>query len=163
MCLARTGIKTLGVGVWIVFVGSGCGGSMASLPTIPHDDEDFLEVPYPPPAIRAEQVPSAGESGAVWIDGEWIWRQTRWSWSKGAYVVPPQGSHLARWETLREEGKVRHAPTMFRVPGSPGVSVRELKRSNRKRPAENECMSPASPASSTETPRQLSSCISEQP
>lgn len=62
----------------------------------------LVEVPYPPPPARVEQIPQQPNDAAVWIDGEWVWQTRRWAWRKGRWVVPPAGASFAPWTTVRD-------------------------------------------------------------
>ena len=58
---------------------------------------DYIEVPYPPPAAAAEVVPAQPASDAVWVDGQWAWRDRYYVWQRGGWVRPPQGAYYATW------------------------------------------------------------------
>ncbi len=80
-----------------------CKSTLPSPPTGPHVAEEPVLVPYPPPAARVEVVPPPpeGQKGAVWIDGEWMWKGRRWVWQPGQWVVPYPGSYYAPPATVR--------------------------------------------------------------
>ena len=110
----------------------GCGSSLPSLPPSPHTPEAFIEVPFPPPAVRADVVPPRPRPESVWIDGEWHWQGTRWGWRRGVWVVPPEGARLARWETLREGTRVRHAASVIHLADGESLAPSELRERRRR-------------------------------
>jgi hypothetical protein len=63
---------------------------------MPHPASAFVEVPYPPPPARPEQLPDPPDvAGAVWIDGEWAWRGRSWGWTYGRWVRVPENAAFA--------------------------------------------------------------------
>lgn len=81
-----------------------CGESIPTPTTTPHTAEDAaVVVPYPPPPARVEIVPSqpATLESAVWIDGEWQWRGSRWVWLPGRWEVPYPGARFAPSTVVR--------------------------------------------------------------
>ncbi|MCU0694702.1 MAG: hypothetical protein MUF54_25270 [Polyangiaceae bacterium] len=105
----------------------GCGSSRP-LPTMStHTPDEFLEVPYPPPAVRADLVPARPGPDSVWIDGEWHWQWTRWRWRRGAWVTPPAGATFARWETERVGTQVQHAESVFHLADGGSLAPSELR------------------------------------
>jgi hypothetical protein len=98
-----------------IFLAS-CGDRLAHPPYSAHVTDDLVEVGYPPPPARAEQVPPRPHDGAVFVDGEWIWRGRRWSWSPGRWVDPPPGATFSPWTTVRrDDGAVFVAPGAWRA------------------------------------------------
>jgi hypothetical protein len=84
-------------------VGFACGGS--SIPNPPYTRQPtsaLMEIPYPPPPARVEIVPKQPRSGAVWVDGEWVWQTRRWRWRAGRWVMPPREAKFAPWTTVRD-------------------------------------------------------------
>jgi hypothetical protein len=67
----------------------------------PQGATDFVEVPYPPPPARVEIVPAQPSPAAVWVDGEWAYRNKRWVWEPGGWVLPPANGYFAPWMTRR--------------------------------------------------------------
>ena len=59
----------LGFATLLAFLG--CGYRLPTPKTGPHEDEEPIAVPYPPPPGRVEIVPKppAGQKNAVWVDG----------------------------------------------------------------------------------------------
>ncbi|HQS01998.1 MAG: hypothetical protein B7Y07_02880 [Halothiobacillus sp. 24-54-40] len=51
-------------------------------------------VRYAPPPARVEVVGVAPFFGAVWLPGNWVWRD-RWVWNEGRWGNPPHPN--ARW------------------------------------------------------------------
>lgn len=85
----------------------------ASLPvpvlgTHPPGCAAFVEVPFPPPPARVEMVGERPREGAVWVDGEWVWRGKRWSWEPGGWVMPPDGFYAPWVLVRREDGSLYH-------------------------------------------------------
>src|SRR5262245_51470847 len=52
--------------------------------------------PPEPPPLRAEVVPPAPATGAVWIAGYWAWDGRAYAWIAGEWKVPP--TPKARWQ-----------------------------------------------------------------
>ncbi|MBI5534106.1 MAG: hypothetical protein HY898_15395 [Deltaproteobacteria bacterium] len=124
----------------------GCSSSLPRPATSPHTANEFVDVPFPPPAVRADLVPPRTHDDSVWIDGEWQWQELRWAWRRGSWVVPPGGSTLARWETKRAGTQVRHAKSVFHLADGGSLAPSELRERRFKRPGNPACTSPA-PAS----------------
>ena len=74
-----------------------CATTLPEPPTGPHPPSEFIEVPYPPPAATAEVVPESPRAGAVWVDGQWLWRGRYYVWQRGGWVVPAAGAYFAPW------------------------------------------------------------------
>jgi hypothetical protein len=73
---------TLGLGGCVVYpAGHGYGYSSGTVVTGP-------VVRYEPPPPRVEVVGVAPFVGAIWIPGNWVWRD-RWSWHSGHWERPP--------------------------------------------------------------------------
>ncbi|MHB1228889.1 MAG: hypothetical protein ACYCY3_01035 [Halothiobacillus sp.] len=51
-------------------------------------------VRYAPPPPRVDVVGIAPYFGAIWIPGNWLWRD-RWVWNEGHWARPPRPD--ARW------------------------------------------------------------------
>lgn len=79
-----------------------CGSKLPRPPYTAQPTSALAEIPYPPPPARAESVPPKPREGAVWIDGEWVWRARRWSWRPGRWVTAPPGARFAPWVTVRD-------------------------------------------------------------
>ena len=75
-----------------------CGSTLPEPPTGPHPINEYVEVPYPPPAAAAEIVPPSPRADAVWVDGQWIWRGRYYVWQRGGWVVPPDSAYFAPWQ-----------------------------------------------------------------
>jgi hypothetical protein len=74
-----------------------CGSTLPEPPTGPHPADEYVEVPYPPPAAAVEVVPPSPRSDAVWVDGQWIWRGRYYVWQRGGWLIPPAGAYFAPW------------------------------------------------------------------
>jgi len=90
----------------------GCSSALPSPKTTEHPLAAFVEVPYPPPAALSEMVPERpAASGAVWIDGEWLFHGQGFVWRRGGWVVPPTGGSFAPWRSwYRRDGRLMLAP-----------------------------------------------------
>lgn len=49
----------------------------------------YVVVPQAPPPVIVERRPAPPSEAYVWIDGYWNWDNTRYTWQRGRYVVPP--------------------------------------------------------------------------
>jgi hypothetical protein len=96
----------------IGIVAPACSSSLPTPPETAHPRRAFVEVPYPPPAALVEVVPDRPEeSGAVWLDGHWVWRGRYYVWQRGGWLVPPEGSAYATWQSLlANDGRLLFAP-----------------------------------------------------
>jgi hypothetical protein len=92
-----------------------CGGALPHPTYVAQPSSALLPVPLPPPPARVELVPPSPKSGAVWVDGEWVYRHGRWAWSLGSWVVPPPDARFSPWTTVRSaDGTLLHAPGVWR-------------------------------------------------
>lgn len=82
---------------------SGCSEALPIPPTGPHTLSEPTYVPYPHPAAKPEIIPPVDVAGenAVWVDGEWEWKGTRWVWQPGRWETPYPGSYYARPVVVR--------------------------------------------------------------
>lgn len=131
----------------VLSVGVSAAGCSASLPRAPasaHTEDELVEVPFPPPVVRSDVVPPRPNDAAVWVDGEWVWQVSRWSWHRGAWVVPPAGATFARWETQRRGAQVLHAPSVFHLVDGGSVAPADLEEGQGKRRPTVPCAPPAS-------------------
>lgn len=112
------------------------------LGTHPPDCAAFVSVPYPPPPARVEIIPDKPREGAVWVDGEWIWRGRRWDWEIGGWVMPPEG-YFAPWVLVRrDDGSLYHARSRwFDNEGNPLVRPPRLELG--REPSEQAATGPA--------------------
>lgn len=89
----------------------GCGGSLPRPPYLPQPTSALAVVPIAPPPPRVEQVPDSPARGAVWIDGEWVYRRGRWAWMLGRWVAAPTGASFSPWVIVRApDGALYFAP-----------------------------------------------------
>lgn len=79
----------------MISVVAGCAGTLPAPTEGSHPARSYVEVPYPPPPARPEQVPEQPAGDAVWIDGEWAWQGRYWGWLYGRWVRPPAGARFA--------------------------------------------------------------------
>ncbi|HVY46709.1 MAG TPA: hypothetical protein VHB21_12560 [Minicystis sp.] len=98
-----------------------CGFKVATPVTGPHENEEPITVPYPPPPARVETIPAppkGQEKTAVWVDGAWEWRQRRWVWVPGDWEVPEKNSYYAPPMTIRlADGSLAYFPGAWRSAG----------------------------------------------
>lgn len=96
-----------------------CGGGIPTPPTGPHRGSEPTIVPYPPPPARVEIVPPPPPEleGAVWVDGEWLWKGRRWVWQPGLWEVPYPGAYFAPSATARlGDGRLAWFPGRWHFP-----------------------------------------------
>ena len=118
--MARLGLSA----AWLALGLSGACGSSLPMPETrahPAMTTRYIDVPYPPPAARAEIIPSKPRAGTVWVDGEWSWEGKQWTWQSGAWVMPPARAYFAPWISFRRsDGNLVFAPgTWYRDDGQP--------------------------------------------
>jgi hypothetical protein len=120
------------------FVAVGCGGGVAKPALAPQPETAFAEVPYPPPPPRAEEVPDLPKKGAVWVDGQWMWKSKRWVWDAGGWVIPPPNGRFARWETHRQaDGSLSYALGVWRDANGNALPYPEVPAPLRNEPRSN--------------------------
>jgi hypothetical protein len=110
-----------------------CGSTLPEPSIGPHPTNEYVEVPYPPPAAAAEVVPPSPQSGAVWVDGQWIWRGRYYVWQRGGWVIPPAGAYFAPWRKYYTkdgtlyfaDGTWRRASDRARIASPPFVRTAE--------------------------------------
>jgi hypothetical protein len=91
-----------------------CTTPLPRSPTTTHDWDDFVEVPYPPPAALIETLPPRPSQTAVWVHGYWDWAQERYVWVRGGWVDPPEGYRHAPWLSLyTPDGRLLFARTTW--------------------------------------------------
>jgi hypothetical protein len=76
-----------------------CGGThLVTVPSGPQPAKaQPVNVDFPPPAAKIEEIPLAHHSGnrCVWRDGFWDWTGRRWEWQAGRAVLAPAGCRFA--------------------------------------------------------------------
>jgi hypothetical protein len=90
----------------------GCAPRMPVPELATHEGDTPVTVPYPPPAARAEMIPTPGDEKAVWVDGYWMWKGSDYSWNAGRWVVPGPGMTYAPAALLR----LRNGELVFYAP-----------------------------------------------
>ena len=105
------------VAVCVLSLGvTGCSHSVRHPPYVGQPTSALVQVDVPPPPARVELVPDAPSPGAVWVDGEWIWRRERWAWLPGRWVEVPDGVAFSPWVFLRgPDGRLWVAPGVWRT------------------------------------------------
>jgi hypothetical protein len=94
---------------------AGCRGGLPRPSSGPVPVDSMIEVPYPPPPARVEEVPAQKAAGDVWIDGQWDWDGRMWRWIPGAWVTPRKGAYFTNWTTRRErDGSLHFARATWR-------------------------------------------------
>lgn len=89
------------------FCASSCGGSLPLPPTVRHPPSAYQEIPYPPPAALAETVPERPDRDVVWVDGEWFFSGSAFTWHRGGWVVAPPSARFAPWHAkYRPDGRL---------------------------------------------------------
>jgi len=92
-----------------------CSGSLPHPHYMGQPTTALTAVPMPPPPARVEVVPPRPAGGAVWVDGEWVFRRGRWAWSLGEWVAPAPGTFFSPWTAVRSaDGTLLHAPGVWR-------------------------------------------------
>jgi hypothetical protein len=64
--------------------------------------QSTIVVTQAPPAAQQEVVTARPSSDHVWVGGYWTWRNSRYEWVPGNWVVPPRSGATwipPRWET----------------------------------------------------------------
>jgi hypothetical protein len=93
----------------------GCAGSLPHPPYAAQPSSALSLVPIAPPPSRVEQVPDSPGRGAVWVDGEWVYRRGRWAWLLGRWVTVPAGASFSPWAIVRApDGALYFAPGVWR-------------------------------------------------
>lgn len=61
-----------------------------------------LEVHEAPPPAKVEVLPLRRNQLCYYLDGKWEPNEGKWSWAKGAWVLPPHGCYYAAPQTTYE-------------------------------------------------------------
>jgi hypothetical protein len=109
----------------------GCSSSvLPRAPEVGQPTSALVEVPFPPPPARVENVPHRPADDAVWVDGSWTWGGRRWAWKYGFWTLLPQGIARSPWVTVRgADATLYFAPEVWRdskgreVPPPPPIAV----------------------------------------
>jgi hypothetical protein len=92
-----------------------CSTSLPKPPAGLVPPSEMIEVPYPPPPARVEDIPPRKASGEVWIDGQWEWDGKAWKWREGAWMTPPPNAYFTPWMTKRRgDGQLLFARAEWR-------------------------------------------------
>jgi hypothetical protein len=97
----------------IALLASGCSGDFPHPSYTAHTTAELVEVAFPPPPARVEAVPEKPAAGALWIDGEWVWRSRKWAWRTGYWVAATTSATYSPWQVTRSD-----AGTLFFAPGT---------------------------------------------
>ncbi len=80
-----------------------CAPAVPTPPAGPHIGDEAVVVPYPPPAALPEVIPrNELGSSAVWIDGEWLWDGSTWTWKVGRWEAGRRGMYFAVPQGVRQ-------------------------------------------------------------
>ncbi|MGA7121268.1 MAG: hypothetical protein WBY94_14285 [Polyangiaceae bacterium] len=94
---------------------AGCSSNLPRPPFAPQPQSALEEVSSSLPPGRVESVPDRPTRSAVWLDGEWVWRRTRWSWLPGRWVEAPSGARFSPWAFVRgADGRLWYAAGVWR-------------------------------------------------
>jgi hypothetical protein len=140
----------------------GCGPHLPGPKTSAHRDDEFAEVPYPPPAIKADEVPPRPSSESVWLDGEWRWQGRRWTWTRGGWLTPPADSTFARWDTRRKGTKLLYAPGTFHLADGTAVAADTLRPGAARTRPEVRCLPAVSGSTGMGAPVSSASAAAER-
>jgi hypothetical protein len=111
-CAARRVLKA-GVLLASLLLHVACASRLPVPERTPGRTETYVAVPMPPPPPRPEHVPERPDK-AVWVDGEWNWEGGRYRWTKGAWVIPPDGAKIAPWHVIRrDDGQLFYSPSVW--------------------------------------------------
>lgn len=89
---------------------AGCAAALPTPEEAIHRRDTFVEVPYPPPAALVEVVPAPRPAGAVWVDGNWVWRGRYYVWQRGGWMQQLDGLSYASWQCrLANDGRLLFA------------------------------------------------------
>ena len=104
------------LGLWSVLP-FGCGAGLPQPSFAPQPTQALVQVPFPPPPARVEEIPDAPQEDAVWIDGEWAPGPETWVWRLGRWVLPPPNASWSPWVTVRDPfARLYFAPGTWRGP-----------------------------------------------
>jgi hypothetical protein len=92
----------------VVALAAGCGSTLHEAPIGAHPTNDAVQVPYPPPPAKVEELPQRPSERCVWVDGYWDFSE-RWEWQPGEWVVPQQNCRLAPMDLRRQAGQLLYA------------------------------------------------------
>ncbi len=79
---------------------NGCGMEFPEPRTTTHANDDYVEVPYPPPAALVEVAGDPPDAACVWYDGHWVWQGDKYIWKRGGWVAVKGELFYAPWKML---------------------------------------------------------------
>lgn len=98
----------------------------------PMYEPEPIAVPWGPPPMLVERVPSRPYPDAVWVGGYWVW-QGRWVWATGRWAPRPRPNYAwVRPYYEQREGAVIFIPGHWNPPGvafappPPGMRIRAV-------------------------------------
>jgi hypothetical protein len=97
----------------VLVLAASCGTpSLPGPPLAAHVTADLVAIDAPPPPARVEEIPPRPRGvEAVWLDGEWVLRGSRFRWRRGRWAERVPGLAFAPWSVVRaEDGRLFMAP-----------------------------------------------------
>jgi len=77
-----------------------CGTQFPEPNITSHATDDYVEVPYFPPAALAEVAGAPPIDACVWFGGHWVWRGDKYVWKRGGWVQSRPGLFYAPSKTI---------------------------------------------------------------
>lgn len=111
--------------LWLLALGSiACSPGLSRPAGGPVPEDGMIEVVYPPPPGRVEEIPEQKDASHVWINGQWDWDGKEWRWQPGAWMAPPPNAYFTPWTTRRRaDGKLYFARAAWRENGGRPLDV----------------------------------------
>jgi hypothetical protein len=95
----------------LLALSSACAPQFREPRTTAHATNDYVEVPYLPPAALVEVAGEAPSDACVWYDGHWVWRGDKYVWKRGGWVSIRDDVAFSPWKTLiLSDGRLMFAP-----------------------------------------------------
>lgn len=87
-----------------------CASGIPEPKTTVHANDDYLVVPYFPPAALVEVAGTPPTDRCVWFGGHWAWRGDKYVWKRGGWVQDHSSLYYAPWKVLvLEDGRLMFA------------------------------------------------------
>lgn len=94
----------------LVGVLAACASDFPEPKSTSHATNDYLEVPYMPPAALVEVAGAPPTDACVWFSGHWAWRGDKYVWQRGGWVQDDPNLYYAPWKVLvLDDGRVLFA------------------------------------------------------
>ncbi len=91
------------------------GGGVRTGRHLPEKEKKPIRVSQPPPPVKVEAVPLRRNEECFFRDGAWENDGSGWVWTKGEWILPPEGCYYAPPHTGYEEFDV--GTTLVHRPG----------------------------------------------